>query len=326
MAITPSASYSFTVRLQRRNSPGMLGRVTSVIGKAGGDIGAVDLAEMTTDRVLRDITIKARDSRHAHLIIDRLKTVAGARIANISDRTFLMHLGGKIEIKSKVPIRTRDDPSMAYTPGVARVCLAIKDDPSRAFTLTMKPNTLAVGTDGTAVLGLGDIGPEAALPVMEGKAMLFKELAGVDAFPICLATKDVDKIVETVKLVSPVFGGINLEDIGAPRCFEVEERLRKELDIPVFHDDQHGTAVVVLAALLNALKIVRKDARRLRVVVTGVGAAGTATIKILQASGVRDIVGVDEHGPIHRGRTQGMDVMKRWVGTATNPRQVRGSL
>ena len=284
MAITPSASYSFTVRLEIRNKPGMLGRVTSVIGKAGGDIGAVDLAEMTTERVCRDITIKARDSRHAHLIIDRLKTVAGTRIVNISDRTFLMHLGGKIEIKGKVPIRTRDDLSMAYTPGVARVCLAIKDDPGRAFTLTMKQNTVAVVTDGTAVLGLGDIGPEAALPVMEGKAMLFKELAGVDAFPVCLNTKEPDKIVETVKLIAPSFGGINLEDISAPRCFEVEERLRKELDIPVFHDDQHGTAVVVAGALLNALKIVGKDIRKLKVVVSGVGAAGTAVVKMLLAS------------------------------------------
>src|SRR5499433_431088 len=326
MAITPSASYSFTVRLEIKNRPGMLGRVTSVIGKAGGDIGAVDLVETTPERVLRDITIKARDSRHAHLIVDRLKSVDGASVINISDRTFLMHLGGKIEIKSKVPIRTRDDLSMAYTPGVARVCLAIKDEPARAFALTIKQNAVAVITDGTAVLGLGDIGPEAALPVMEGKAMLFKEFAGVDAFPVCLATKDVDKIVESVKLIAPTFGGINLEDIAAPRCFEVEERLRKELDIPVFHDDQHGTAVVVLAALLNALKIVRKDPRRIRVVVTGVGAAGTATIKILQSTGVRDIIGVDEHGIIHRGRTEGMDFMKRWVAAATNPRRITGGL
>ena len=224
-----------------------------------------------------------------------------------------MHLGGKIEIHNKAPIRTRDDLSMAYTPGVARVCLAIRDDRQRAFALTIKQNTVAVVTDGTAVLGLGDIGPEAAMPVMEGKAMLFKEFAGVDAFPICLATKDVGKIVETVKLIAPGFGGVNLEDIAAPRCFEVEERLRKELDIPVFHDDQHGTAVVVLAALLNALRIVKKPLRSLRVVVTGVGAAGTATIKILQSSGVRDIVGVDEHGTIYRGRGKGMDFMKRWV-------------
>ena len=255
----PSASYSLTVRLEIQNKPGMLGRVTSAIGKAGGDIGAVDLVEVTGGRVLRDITIKASDSQHGQAIIDSLRSLIGVRVANISDRTFLMHLGGKIEIKSKVPIRTRDDLSMAYTPGVARVCLAIKEDPSRAFTLTIKHNSVAVVTDGTAVLGLGDIGPEAAMPVMEGKAMLFRELAGVDAFPICLNTKDPDKIVETVKHIAPGFGGINLEDISAPRCFEVESRLRKELDIPVFHDDQHGTAVVVLAALLNALKIVKKD-------------------------------------------------------------------
>ena len=324
MVVAPSASYSFTVRLEIRNRPGMLGRVTSVIGKAGGDIGAVDLVEMTGQRVIRDITVKARDSRHGHDILDGLKAITGVRVANISDRTFLMHLGGKIEIKSKVPIRTRDDLSMAYTPGVARVCLAIRDDPQRAFTLTIKQNTVAVVTDGTAVLGLGDIGPEAAMPVMEGKAMLFKELAGVDAFPICLDTKDPDKIVETVKLIAPAFGGINLEDISAPRCFWVEERLRKELDIPVFHDDQHGTSVVVAAALLNALKIVKRDIRRLKVVVCGVGAAGTATIKILLALGVRNIIGVDEHGTIHRGRTVGMDFMKTWVAGSTNPGNVKG--
>jgi malate dehydrogenase (oxaloacetate-decarboxylating) len=326
MAITPSASYSFTVRLEITNRPGMLGRVTSVIGKAGGDIGAVDLVETTPERVLRDITIKARDSRHAHLIVDRLRSVKGVIIINISDRTFLMHLGGKIEIKSKVPIRTRDDLSMAYTPGVARVCLAIKEDPARAFALTIKRNAVAVVTDGTAVLGLGDIGPEAAMPVMEGKAMLFKELAEVDAFPICLGTKEPDKIVETVKLIAPAFGGINLEDISAPRCFEVEERLRKELDIPVFHDDQHGTAVVVLSAIVNALKIVRKDIRRLKVVVSGVGAAGTATVKILLAVGVRHIIGVDEHGTIYRGRPVGMDFMKTWVAGATNPDHLRGKM
>jgi len=326
MVVAPSASYSFTVRLEIRNRPGMLGRVASVIGAAGGDIGAVDLVEMTGQRVIRDITVKARDSRHGQDIIDRLKAVAGVRVANVSDRTFLMHLGGKIEIKSKVPIRTRDDLSMAYTPGVARVCLAIVEDPQRAFTLTIKQNAVAVVTDGTAVLGLGDIGPEAAMPVMEGKAMLFKELAGVDAFPICLDTKDPDKIVETVKLIAPAFGGINLEDIAAPRCFQVEERLRKELDIPVFHDDQHGTSVVVAAALLNALKIVKKDIRRLKVVVCGVGAAGTATVKILLALGVRHIVGVDEHGTIHRGRAVGMDFMKTWVAESTNPGNIRGKM
>src|ERR1043165_1314143 len=323
MAVAPSASYSLIVRLEIKNRPGMLGRVASTIGGTGGDIGAVDLVESHRDRVVRDITIKARDDIHGQQVVERLRGLAGTRVVSVSDRTFLVHLGGKIEIRNKVPIRTRDDLSMTYTPGVARVCLAIKEDRERAFALTMKGNAVAVVTDGTAVLGLGDIGPEAALPVMEGKAMLFKEFGDVDAFPICLATKDVDKIVETVTLLAPTFGGINLEDIAAPRCFEVEERLRRDLDIPVFHDDQHGTAVVVLAALLNALRIVRKDIARIRVVVTGVGAAGTATIKILQSSGVRDIVGVDEHGILHPGRTVGMDFMKRWVASATNPRQVK---
>jgi malate dehydrogenase (oxaloacetate-decarboxylating) len=326
VAVAPSASYSVTVRLSITNRPGMLGKVAMAIGGAGGDIGAVDLVESTRDHIVRDITISSRDSGHGQQIVNRLRHLSGVRVVNTSDRTFLMHLGGKIEIHNKVPIRTRDDLSMAYTPGVARVCLAIQEDRQRAFALTMKHNTVAVVTDGTAVLGLGDIGPEAALPVMEGKAMLFKEFAGVDAFPICLATRDPAKIVETVKHLAPAFGGINLEDIGAPRCFEIEERLRKDLDIPVFHDDQHGTAVVVLAALLNALRIVRKPLRSLRVVVTGVGAAGTATIKILQSSGVRDIVGVDEHGILHRRRAEGMDFMKRWVATTTNPRQVKGGL
>jgi malate dehydrogenase (oxaloacetate-decarboxylating) len=326
MGVTPSASYSVTVRLSITNRPGMLGRAAMAIGDAGGDIGAVDLVESTRERIVRDITINSRDSTHGQQIVNRLKHLPGVRVVNTSDRTFLMHLGGKIEIRNKVPIRTRDDLSMAYTPGVARVCMAIREDRQRAFALTIKQNAVAVVTDGTAVLGLGDIGPEAALPVMEGKAMLFKEFAGVDAFPICLATKDPSKIVETVKFLAPAFGGINLEDIGAPRCFEVEDRLREELDIPVFHDDQHGTAVVVLAALLNALRIVKKPLRSLRVVVTGVGAAGTATIKMLRSSGVRDIVGVDEHGTLHRGRVEGLDFMKRWVAMATNPRQVKGGL
>src|SRR5687767_13533056 len=297
-SVAPSASYSLTVRLEITNRPGMLGRVASAIGDAGGDIGSVDLVESSRDRIQRDITIKARDSDHGALIVNRLRHLAGTRVVNVSDRTFLMHLGGKIEIHNKVPIRTRDDLSMAYTPGVARVCLAIRDDKQRAFSLTMKQNTVAVVTDGSAVLGLGDIGPEAAMPVMEGKAMLFKEFANVDAFPLCLATKDSDKIVETVKYLSPAFGGINLEDIAAPRCFEIEERLRKELDIPVFHDAQHGTAVVVLAALLNAARVVGKELTDLHVVLTGVGAAGTATTRMLLAAGVHDVIGCDRHGAL----------------------------
>src|SRR5438309_3348548 len=322
----PSASYSLTVRLEIVNKPGMLGRVTSAIGKAGGDIGAIDLVRVGKSTITRDITFKARDEPHGQQIVDAIRAVQGVKVVNVSDRTFLMHLGGKIEVRGKMSVKTRDDLSMAYTPGVARVCMAIHHDPEKAYALTIKQNAVAVVTDGTAVLGLGDIGPKAAIPVMEGKALLFKEFAGVDAFPLCLATKDVDEIVGIVRAVSPLFGGINLEDISAPRCFDIEDRLRKDLDIPVFHDDQHGTAVVVLAALLNALRIVKKDLRRLRVVVTGVGAAGTATIKILMSSGVRDIVGVDEHGTIHRGRATGMDFMKRWVASATNPRQVKGGL
>jgi malate dehydrogenase (oxaloacetate-decarboxylating) len=248
------------------------------------------------------------------------------RVVNVSDRTFLMHLGGKIGIQNKVPVKTRDDLSMAYTPGVARVCLAIKEDREKAFTLTIKQNAVAVVTDGTAVLGLGNIGPEAALPVMEGKALLFKEFAGVDAFPICLATTDVDRIVETVKLIAPVFGGVNLEDIAAPRCFEIEERLRNELEIPVFHDDQHGTAVVVLAALLNALRLVGKDAPQIKVVVCGVGAAGTATLKILRAVGVSHILAVDEHGILAPGRPAPMDPIKTWVARETNAADRQGTL
>src|SRR5881397_1807429 len=326
MGNAPTASYSLTIRLEIENQPGMLGKVTSAIGKAGGDIGAIDLVKVRKKTLIRDLTFKASDERHGQQVVERLEAIEGIKVVHISDRTFLMHLGGKIEIKGKIPVKTRDDLSMAYTPGVARVCMAIHADPEKAYTLTTKQNTVAVVSDGTAVLGLGDIGPNGAAPVMEGKALIFKEFAGVDAWPLCLATKDVDEIVTIVKAISPSFGGINLEDISAPRCFEIEERLQKALDLPVFHDDQHGTAVVVLAALLNALRIVKKDLRRIRVVVTGVGAAGTATIKILQSSGVRDIIGVDEYGTIYSGREQGMDFMKRWVASATNPRRVEGKL
>src|SRR5262247_1259843 len=324
--VSPSASYSFIVRLQISSRPGMLGRVASAIGDAGGDIGAVDLVETTRDRTERDITVKARDSVHAQQIVSRLRRLSGIRVGPISDRTFLMHLGGKIEVRSKVAIRTRDDLSMAYTPGVARVCLAIRDDRQRAFSLTIKHNTVAVVTDGTAVLGLGDIGPEAALPVMEGKAMLFKEFAGVDAFPICLNTKDPDEIVRTVKAISTTFGGINLEDISAPRCFQIEERLREELDIPVFHDDQHGTAVVVLAALINALKIVGKKMADIKVVVNGVGAAGVACTKIIMAAGVRNIVVCDQTGALYRGRRENMNWMKDWYAQNTNPDGEQGTV
>ena len=326
MAISPSASYSLTVRVAIRNQPGMLGRVTSAIGEAGGDIRAVDLVELIKDTIVRDLTINARDETHGHAIVGALRRLDGVRVVNVSDRTFLLHLGGKIGVHAKVPLKTRDDLSMAYTPGVARVCLAIREDPEKAFSLTIKQNAVAIVTDGTAVLGLGDIGPHAALPVMEGKALLFKELADIDAFPVCLATTDVSEIVATVQRIAPVYGGINLEDISAPRCFEVEERLQRELDIPVFHDDQHGTAVVVLAALLNALRIVQKEPGDLTVVVCGVGAAGTATTKILRSLGVGRIFGVDEHGILAPGRSGPMDTMKAWVARETNPANRQGHL
>src|SRR5919108_1529261 len=328
-AVTPSASYSLTVRLAIQNRPGMLGRVAMSIGDAGGDIGAGDLVESGRDRIIRDITINARDSVHGTQIVNRLKQTPGVRVVNISDRTFLMHLGGKIEIQSKVPVRTRDDLSMAYTPGVARVCLAIKEDRQRAFALTMKQNSVAVVTDGTAVLGLGDIGPEAAMPAMEGKATLFKELADVDAFPICLATKDVDEIVETVIRIAPAFGGINLEDISSPRCFEIEQRLQKELDIPVFHDDQHGTAIVTLAALINACRLTGRRIEDLDVLLVGAGAAGVAVVKILMDAGVTSIVACDRFGAIHAGREDyeagSMNAPKRWLAGHTHPGRRDGS-
>jgi malate dehydrogenase (oxaloacetate-decarboxylating) len=325
MINAPTASHSQTVRLQITNKPGMLGRVTSAIGKAGGDIGAIDLVEVGKTTITRDISFKTSGERHAQQVVERLRAVEGVEVVNVSDRTFLMHLGGKIEVKGKMPVKTRDDLSMAYTPGVARICMAIHHDPEKAYTLTIKQNTVAVVTDGSAVLGLGDIGPNGAQPVMEGKALIFKEFAGVDAFPICLATKDVDEIVMIVKALAPVFGGINLEDISAPRCFEIEERLQRDLDIPVFHDDQHGTAVVVLGAMLNALKLVKKKMSDARFVITGAGASGIATAKLLMKAGAKHIVGCDRAGAIYKGRTENMNSMKEWFAQHTNPRRIKGS-
>jgi malate dehydrogenase (oxaloacetate-decarboxylating) len=321
----PSASYSITLRLKIRNIPGTLGKITSTIGEMGGDIGAIDIAAVAKHHLIRDITINVRDQEHGSEIVKTLRNMDVVEVLHVSDRTFLMHLGGKIRINSKVPLKTRDDLSMAYTPGVARVCMAIHDEPESVTKLTIKGNTVAIVTDGTAVLGLGDIGPEAALPVMEGKAMLFKEFGKVDAFPICLSTKDPEEIIKTVKNIAPVFGGINLEDISAPRCFEIEDRLKKELNIPVFHDDQHGTAVVVLAALINALKIVKKQIQDLKIVVTGVGAAGVACSKILMSAGARNIIGFDRTGAIHKGR-DGMNFMKQWFAENTNPTGFSGKL
>ncbi len=320
----PSASFSATIRVRLEDRPGSFGRLATAIGEAGGSLGAIDLVRVEGAAKVRDVTVEATDAAHIERIVEAVRAVDGVEVEQVSDRTFLLHLGGKLRVEPKIPIKTRDDLSMAYTPGVARICRAIADDPTKVWNLTVKQNAVAVVTDGTAVLGLGDIGPEAALPVMEGKAALFKEFGGVDAWPVCLATTDPDEIVAVVTAIAPVFGGINLEDISAPRCFEIEERLRAKLDIPVFHDDQHGTAVVVLAALLNALRVVGKPLDDCRVVVTGVGAAGVATTKMLQAAGVRDIVGCDRQGAIHRGRP-GLSGAKLEYAESTNPRGLRGS-
>src|SRR5689334_2357953 len=322
--VTPSASYSLTMRVSVPHTPGSFARVAAAVGEAGGMLGAIDLVRQSRGLSVRDVTVNASDSLHGQRIVDAVRGVPGVTVESVSDRTFLLHLGGKIVVQPKVPIRNRDDLSMAYTPGVGRVCLAIHEDPARAFTLTIKRNTVAVVSDGTAVLGLGDIGPEAAMPVMEGKAMLFKEFGGVDAFPLCLATKDTDEIVATVKAVAPTFGGINLEDIAAPRCFEIERRLREDLDIPVFHDDQHGTAVVVLAAFLNALKVVGKQAADVRVVMTGVGAAGIACADILLGAGVRDLIGCDRHGALYPGRP-GLDAPRAAFAAKSNPNGLQGT-
>jgi malate dehydrogenase (oxaloacetate-decarboxylating) len=325
MEAIPSASYSLTLRVELPHRAGSLGKILTAIGEAEGLIGAVDIVRMGQEKSTRDITVSARDSEHGQKIVEAVEELPETQVLNVSDRTFLMHLGGKIEVRSKMHIRTRDDLSMAYTPGVGRVCRAIADEPERAFNLTIKRNTVAVVTDGTAVLGLGDIGPRAAMPVMEGKAMLFKEFGGVDAFPLCLDTKDTDEIVETVKRIAPAFGGINLEDISAPRCFEIEERLKEELEIPVFHDDQHATAVVVLAALINSLKIVGKEMKDLKVVVNGVGASGVACAKILMSAGVKNIMGCDSKGIVHEGR-EDLNAAKRWYAEHTNPEGRTGEL
>lgn len=326
MQALPSASYSLTVRVKLANREDRLGALAIAIGRAGGNIAAIDTVAVERDGIIRDITFDTSSSEHGAGLVATVRGIPGVEVINVSDRTFLMHLGGKIEIISKSPLKTRDDLSMAYTPGVARICEAIHQAPEKVFNLTIKKNTVAVVTDGSAVLGLGDIGPAAALPVMEGKAMLFKEFAGVDAFPICLDTRDPDEIVRTVKLIATGFGGINLEDISAPRCFDIETRLQAELDIPVFHDDQHGTAVVVLAALINALKVVNKEIGRLKVVVNGVGAAGVACSKILMAAGVRNLIGCDRCGALYRGRMEHMNPIKQWYAEQTNPNGERGQL
>ncbi len=322
--LQPSASYSFTMRIELRQLPGAFAQVAAAIGAEGAILGAIDLVRVDKGGVVRDVTVACIDAAHGERVVNAVRALEGVSVTSVSDRTFLMHKGGKIEITPKVAIKTRDDLSMAYTPGVARVSAAIAEDPEAAWTLTIKGNTVAVVSDGSAVLGLGNIGPGAAMPVMEGKAMLFKELGGVDAFPLCLDTTDVDEIVAIVKGIAPTFGGINLEDIAAPRCFEVERRLKEILDIPVFHDDQHGTAIIVLAALLNALRVVGKRIEDVRVVMVGAGAAGMACAKIILHEGVQDLVVCDIDGIVHRDRP-GIEGELAAIAQRTNPRGLHGT-
>ena len=319
----PSSSFSASLRVHLDNHPGAFAGLAQAIGDAGGLLDAIDLVRVEDGKKIRDVTVLASDEAHLARIVDAVRA-EGIEIEHVSDRTFLLHLGGKLEVVPRAPLKTRDDLSMAYTPGVARVSSAIAAEPEKVWNLTVKQNAVAVVTDGTAVLGLGDIGPEAALPVMEGKAVLFKEFGGIDAWPVCLDTKDPDEIVRTVALLAPVFGGVNLEDISAPRCFEIEARLRDELDIPVFHDDQHGTAIVVLAALLNALRVVDKRIVDIRVVITGAGAAGAAVARTLLAAGAGEVLCADRRGLLCPGR-DGLDLFKADLAAETNTRGVSGS-
>ena len=329
MTVRVSSQYSLTIRVELDERPGILEELTGAISAAGGVVGAIDVIQIDGTLTLRDITVDTAGEDDSQRVVEAIEALPSVRLVDTIDRTFRMHAGGKIEQRNKYPLKNRDDLSMAYTPGVARVCLAIAEERDKVFQYTIKSNTIAVVTDGTAVLGLGDIGPEAALPVMEGKAMLFKEFAEVDAFPICLDTKDTDEIVATVERIAPVFGGINLEDISAPRCFEIEERLKQRLDIPVFHDDQHGTAVVVLAALLNATKLTGRSLSDLRVLVVGLGAAGVAVTKILLEAGIGEVIGADSRGAVHRQREDYLDgsmpPSKRWYAEATNEECRSGS-
>ena len=322
---SPTAAYSIRLRVRLDNRPGSLGRLATAIGDAGGNITAIGGFDVRGPVLEEDLVVNCRDEAHIAQVRAAAEGLEGCEVLEVLDRTFLMHDGGKIEVLARMPVNDRDDLSMAYTPGVARVCQAIAQDPQRVHDLTIKKNTVAIVSDGSAVLGLGRIGPEAALPVMEGKALLFKHFAGVDAFPICLDVGSAEEIVETVARIAPAFGGINLEDIAAPECFEVEERLKERLDIPVFHDDQHGTAVVTLAALENALKLVGKKMSDLRVVIAGVGAAGVAISKILLSAGVGEIIGVDRKGAIWAGRDD-LNAAKLWFAENTNPERREGSL
>jgi malate dehydrogenase (oxaloacetate-decarboxylating) len=322
---SPSPGYSITLRVEAPASFSATSELAAAVGAAGAQITALDVTESHHDSMVVDVSCNTTDAAHGEQVRDALNALEGVTVRKLSDRTFLMHLGGKLSVNPKVPLRNRDDLSRAYTPGVARVCLAIAENPEDARRLTVKRNTIAVVTDGSAVLGLGNIGPAAALPVMEGKAALFKQFADVDAWPVCLDTQDTEEIIRIVKALAPVYGGVNLEDIAAPRCFEIENRLREELDIPVFHDDQHGTAIVTLAALHNALRVVDKKIEAVRIVVSGVGAAGSAIIQLLQSRGAANIVACDRQGAIHAGGEY-TDPHRKWIADNTNPDGFSGTL
>lgn len=327
MKAKQTPTFSATIRIEYPNVVGMLGKITSAVGEAGGDIGSVYIVNINNNMITRDINLSAYDIDHLHQIIKKLKKIPDINIKHVTDRTFAVHSGGKIEIGLRYPAENSDDLALVYTPGVARVAMDIYEHPRHVFNYTMKGNAVAIVTDGTAVLGLGDIGPLAALPIMEGKAMLFKQFAGVNAFPLCLGTRDPGEIIKIVKEISPTFGGINLEDIAAPRCFEIEEKLSEELDIPVFHDDQHGTAIVVLAALYNALRIVKKELHRVKIVICGAGAAGIACAKLLIAAGADPgrIILCDKYGTLYKGR-EGMNRYQAQLAEKTNSEAIKGSV
>ena len=320
----PSPGYAVTLRVEMPANGASTGGLAAAVTSAGAVLTALDVSESGHDYIVIDVTCNARDDAHTSEITESISKLIGAKVKKVSDRTFLLHLGGKLEVKSKVPLKTRDDLSRAYTPGVARICLAIAEDPSNARRLTIKRNTVAVVTDGSAILGLGNLGAAAAMPVMEGKAVLFKQFADIDAWPVCIDSQDVDEIVRTVQLIAPVYGGINLEDISAPRCFEIERRLRELLDIPVFHDDQHGTAIVVLAALKHALKVVNKNLAKVKVVMSGAGAAGTAIAQILVFSGLKNIIIFDSAGVVNGSRNDLLD--SEWITENTNHENFHGTL
>jgi malate dehydrogenase (oxaloacetate-decarboxylating) len=326
MIQAPSPSYSITIRVEIDNRIGMFAKIAEVISREGGDLGSVDIVRVEKGKIIRDVTINAANEEHENRIVKSIKGIHGIKIIRVMDRTFSAHQGGKIEIHNRIPLKDRNDLSKVYTPGVARICMNIHENREHAYRYTIKGNSVAIITDGTAVLGLGDIGPEAAMPVMEGKAMIFKEFAGIDAFPIALKTKDPKEIINTVRNISPPFGGINLEDISAPRCFEIETKLRQMLDIPVFHDDQHGTAVVVLAALINVSRLLKKDIREFRVVISGAGAAGAANALMLSGYGLKHIIVCDSKGAIYEGRKFNMTSYKKAIAKKTNPKKVKGCL